>query len=399
MNRQITILNELEATAPALAKAIIALPYQIPNEYFQNFATILLSKLVNNKFISHQNHTTFFPNNFSTQTPYLAPYGYFENLENRILRTIKTLDEKEKIIIFFINSLPKTNPYQVPTGYFNHFANTLTGKAWLSEDLILESYPRTISYKIPNQYFEDLSNNILKNISLLESNDDSYTINLPKTVPYQIPSGYFDGLANKILDSLKQSNKSVPQGYFDSLSALLLHKVKQSDVENELAEIAPLLNNISRHNINQVPIGYFGKLESYSPEKTTVFEKQGAITISIKHTSQSYWFKNAIAACLIGTLGFTAYKLLDQPTRTNEAIAPYIQPKILLANIDVDKELSKLDDTTIAMYLDNDTFTESTAVDFQEVKDDNVDQVLQKIPDADLQQHLNEIEEPSKKRK
>lgn len=397
MNNQITILNELEAIAPALANAIIGLPYQVPDEYFQNFTANVLSKLSNNDFAKDQDYLLSFVKDLPAKTPYLAPKGYFENLENNILTAVK-IEEEENIINFFINSLPKNNAFKAPIGYFNTFANNLINKIALSKNIGVESYSKTTPYKTPDQYFNNLASNILKNALLLESNMELSIVDFPKTMPYQVPTGYFNNLSNTILDSLKQSNKGVPQGYFNSLSAVLLQKVKQSDVENELLAIAPLLNTISKHNILEVPTGYFGNLKPYTPQETDISEKQDTKVISIK-LNNSHWLRNAIAACLIGSLGFTAYKLLDQPTSVNEVVTRNSQPEILLANIDIDKELSKLDDTTIAIYLDNDTFTESTAADFQEVKDDTLDQVLQKIPAVDLKQHLGEIEDPNKKRK
>jgi hypothetical protein len=93
-------------------------------------------------------------------------------------------------------------------------------------------------------------------------------------------------LADRILIHVKQNSErsalvsselpfKVPENYFASLSTEILKKVKQQDsanneIENELAEIAPLLNTISKKQVYTVPQGYFENLEARKESKAKI---------------------------------------------------------------------------------------------------------------------------------
>lgn len=87
---------------------------------------------------------------------------------------------------------------------------------------------------------------------------------------YSVPAGYFDALADKVLADVQTLNQpaipapyNVPEGYFDTLASSILKKIKEEDnnnvlqVQEELDQLAPLLNSIGKTAPFNVPVGYF----------------------------------------------------------------------------------------------------------------------------------------------
>jgi hypothetical protein len=87
---------------------------------------------------------------------------------------------------------------------------------------------------------------------------------------YSVPAGYFEALADTVLADVQTLSQpavpapyNVPEGYFDTLASSILKKIKQEEdynvlqVHEELEELAPLLNSISKTGPFNVPAGYF----------------------------------------------------------------------------------------------------------------------------------------------
>ncbi len=87
---------------------------------------------------------------------------------------------------------------------------------------------------------------------------------------YSVPAGYFDALADNVLADVQTLNQpavpapyNVPGGYFDALASNILKRIKEEEgnkilqVHEELEQIAPLLNSISKTAPFNVPAGYF----------------------------------------------------------------------------------------------------------------------------------------------
>src|SRR5690242_10808371 len=97
-----------------------------------------------------------------------------------------------------------------------------------------------------------------------------------KENPYSVQADYFTFLTGSIffhvrLSQLKNPGElfSVPNGYFENLADSILSEIYNSNVKNEaeqeLLEIAPLLNTINKENIFSVPVNYFEQLSSSLP--------------------------------------------------------------------------------------------------------------------------------------
>jgi hypothetical protein len=368
------------------------IPYIVPENYFLVLADEVLAKISLQKNEIHESLIPVLPKN-----PYQAPTGYFDNLAAEIFKKINFVTQSET---FFIDKFNKITPYQVPVGYFDNFSIHLLNKIeHINEGLQKGSYfTKSNPYQVPVGFFDNLPTSILNNIK--ESGELVISAGFSKANPYQVPVGYFETLADEVL--LKANppiRQHVPLGYFAALPNIILQKIRGLEVESELAEIAPLLNTINKTPIYQVPIGYFDEFQTVAPQVQTVAAK----VIGIKRKVN--WFKNAIAACLIGTLGFTAYQILDSGTtketvKTIQSVAQdENQVSVPTADINVDEELSKVDDTSLTKYMNNiEMPTEQTTAHFQDVNSGDVDAALQDIPDDVIQQHLEDNGELSNKK-
>lgn len=212
--------------------------------------------------------------------------------------------------------------------------------------------------------------------------------------PYRVPAGYFEMLPAQLVQQVsgdsvvfgdKQPVFAVPEGYFDGLAGQILNRVKQQKpqtVQEELAELAPLLNTISREPVYQVPEGYFESLELTVPLKLA---RPSARVFSFKSTKRI--FQYAVAACTAGILMFGAYMF----TMQNTMGISYKEAKTM----NVAAELSEVKEEDINKYL-NETPVVGYAVN-NGTEDLDVEQFLEITSDQEINEYLEETEEPAEK--
>lgn len=371
--------NLLKNKVKILGIDLIPTPYIIPAGYLDDLGDNILAKIID----ENCNLIEIVPIN--PINPYQVSSKYFDGLATKILDKINGLEGRE----VFSQDLNKVTPYQVPVGYFNNLSSKMLDivMGLTNEGVEVNlHFTKTNPYAVPVGYLINLSLEILNKVKQSDSEEDQSTTYFTKSNPYQVPLGYFQSFPNVMLVKVNPSiEENVPAGYFDSLPTILLQKIKGLEVKEELDVVAPLLNTVNKKPINYVPTGYFETLEPILPQATPVR------IISVR--KKANWFKSAIAACLIGTLGFTAYEIMDggKPittiqTASNEEIDIKI-PK----NINIDEELSKVDDDSLKDYLNNvEMPTEQATVHFNEVNSGDVDEALQDISNEAIQQHLDE---------
>jgi len=257
------------------------------------------------------------------------------------------LNELESIAPVLINA-PVSMPYHTPENYFQTFFAELSGKLGLDENDALAPL-------------------------LVEASKENV---------YQVPAGYFEGLADIINDKIyRQENEAaLPQGYFESLPNLLLDKIRSIEVQQELENMAPLLNTINKQPVNFVPEGYFENIKVAAP----LAKEEGTKVVSIKRKSN--WLKYAVAACFTGAIAFTAVNIIGK--KTTAEITPPIAKN-------VSEELSKLPDATIENYLtEEQSLAESATFAYQAVNDGEITDFLKEVSDEDLQQYLKSEGQP-----
>jgi len=270
---------------------------------------------------------------------------------------------------------------------------------------------------------------------------------ISRETPYRVPAGYFDGFPALILsltgevtgtegpffatDEHKPLTFSVPEGYFEGFAQGLLDKIKAGqtkvqvldDPRQELAQLSPVLNSISRQLPYQTPQGFFEELSPIMAFLAEVREKplysvpEGyfdglagevlskvnpaqeparqapAPVISMSHNrrQRSFWKYSAaaVAAGLIFTIGWLR---LQSPGNAHHT-AP-----VVLA--DVTSNLVKISDQDLQNFLDdqNDQSADDNSPTAEpmnstatlDITDSDVKSLLGDVPDGELKSYMEE---------
>jgi hypothetical protein len=198
---------------------------------------------------------------------------------------------------------------------------------------------------------------------------------------YTIPEGYFNNFtvelnaiikAEEFLSALDKPFQvfQVPDDYFQTLPESIISKIRlpQTECFEELKEIAPSLNLISKKNIYTVPEAYFNNLKLEAP-----FEKASTGKIVFLRKTRRL-ISYAAAALIAGVLVTGAF---FYPGNNS--------------SFDVSKEVNKLSDDELNNYLETShsiSFFDDTMIMNQETP--NIQEHLQLISDWELQQYLEE---------
>lgn len=211
--------------------------------------------------------------------------------------------------------------------------------------------------------------------------------------PYGVPGGYFTAFPEMMLEKIRieamltnasANTYGVPAGYFEGLSTNILSKIKAgevyTEVKDELAELAPLLNTISKEQVYTVPAGYFEKVDltaaMYAPKEAKV------VTLRIARK----WMQFAAAAVMAGILVTGAFLFTDDNGNLNNTSIP-----------DISSEMKKVSEDDLVTYLDNSEHSVAapaatslaTEAELADVKNN-----LQRVSDEELNQYLKENAEP-----
>lgn len=194
------------------------------------------------------------------------------------------------------------------------------------------------------------------------------------------PQGYFEGLAvdiiarikrEELLAGAKSNTLTAPENYFETLSDKILSKISnnKNELADELENIAPLLNSISKKNVYTVPENYF---ENFSITKN---KKQPAKIISFGFTRK--WISYAAAAIIGGVLITGGFLYQNKQSSFN-----------------VTKELNSVSDSELNAYIENDSLAfnaDNNSLKEQDLPD--IKQSISTVSDEELQQYLNDNSE------
>lgn len=221
-------------------------------------------------------------------------------------------------------------------------------------------------------------------------------VQIEKTNVYSVSSYYFDSLSLKILDKVKTGVEPVyhfgnitpfiaPKGYFEELPGKILHKVQgknenREEVFDEMEEISPLLNTISKKSVFNVPEGYFQKLQL----QNNVIEKPEAKVVHFNNSGKRL-MRYAVAA-IVATLLAVGIFLISEKDGTNNTA--------LSKNSKV--EVNNLSEQEILEFLKtNPSPSEITSASFNTtIKEREIKNSLKEMTDKEIQQFLQENEAP-----
>ena len=218
----------------------------------------------------------------------------------------------------------------------------------------------------------------------------------PFHMPYRVPAGYFDALTEKLLEqasselmAAKRTVYDVPAGYFNQLPGQVLAAVRKLDVEQELEQLAPILNQVSR----EMP---YTRAEISAIHAEVIMEHAAVAEIPVVQMpvrKTRKWIRYMAAAVTTGIILLTALFYNNRNVKNIDEMnfASY-------AKMDVSQEITRLSEEELSAYL---TATEKlvvTAGDRDQYTEDalpDVNEHIQLMSDDELKQYLNESAESS----
>lgn len=213
----------------------------------------------------------------------------------------------------------------------------------------------------------------------------------PVQMPYSVPAGYFDAIADKLLEQAsielvveKSLAYTIPAGYFDQLPGTILAAIHKVEVEQELEELAPSLNLVSK----QMPYAKTAlpELNMEAMMERAAMDKIPVIQMPVRKVRK--WMPYAAAAVVTGVILATAF--LYNGTTADEANS------MNYAQVDVSQEMSKLSEEELNTYL---AATEKLVIntgdrDVYGVEAlPEVDEHIEMSSDDELKQYLDESTE------
>jgi len=286
----------------------------------------------------------------------------------------------------------------------------------ISEELrllsaVVSGISRETPYGAPAGYFDGFSVRMLSLIGKAE--EPFFSIEKDKSLTFSVPEGYFEGFAQNLLDRIKAGGAGTATGAEAGVEVGAGAAEVRSD---ELAELSPLLNGISRKMPYGLPEGYFDSLSPIMPVLLAETREKPLYTVpegyfdglaaeiigktigkadaNVKQpgrviplgqgTRRRTWWKYSAAAVVAGLILTIGWLRLHTPAGTHRSPA------------DVATNLVKVSDQDLQNYLEdqndqNTTLTEpmnSTAT--LDINDSDVKSLLGDVPDGDLKIYMEE---------
>lgn len=376
--------------------------YSVPAGYFDDLPVQVLAQLTAQQMPA-------------APAPFSVPAGYFDDLAGNIMARIKgrqAATDKGFFTQAGETALPPylPTPYNVPGGYFSSLSENILTRIKLEEDsfeIEEQLIPAGLStpYSVPGTYFSSLSEDIMAKIrqeeSVFETDEQLIPAALP--APYSVPAGYFDSLSEGIMAKIREPENAfeaeeqlipaalptpyaVPAGYFNSLAgnimaAIHVQQHASGEVYDELQEIAPILNTISRQTPYSVPAGYFKQLEVSMPAEQ---EEPTAKVVSMRNSRVSY-MRYAAAACVAILLGIGGYWFV-RPGNVKTDDKNFERMVAGLSTADINAYLASQAPATIDVV--------PTAVDEQAT---DIQEDINETSTQEIQQYLQDNSEPDEK--
>lgn len=224
----------------------------------------------------------------NTNNPFTVPNGYFDELGERIITSVKFDELKNKL---------SPDGFAVPPNYFEELSDKIQSRLIIEDALNAENH----GFTTPENYFEELNNNIQSRVAIEDA--------LSTDAGFTVPENYFNELSSKMQSRLvveqalngADDTFTVPQDYFSELNKKILNKTVNQDI----------------------------------------VKRKGAVIRMISSTA----FKYATAACLVLMLG-TGIFLRQFTSATAEHDRSFLHTQ--LSNVSVDEIQSYLDENVDA---------------------------------------------------
>ena len=155
----------------------------------------------------------------NTANPFTVPSGYFEELDQRIISSIRIEEHKEA---------GDFKGLTVPPGYFEELTDQIRSRIGIEEALANAEG----DFTVPQNYFEELTGNIQSRIAIEEF--------LGHTEPgFSVPQNYFEEMEQQIQSRITveesmaaaETGFSVPEGYFEELNHSIINRTASYETD------------------------------------------------------------------------------------------------------------------------------------------------------------------------
>jgi hypothetical protein len=196
------------------------------------------------------------------------------------------------------------------------------------------------TYSVPYTYFSELSEEVLFriNCSTLFIKDTN------KTNAYLVPNNYFSTLSDNIIQIINTQNRHF------------------SEIEQELSNVAPLLNTIKKNNVYALPENYFESKNKPSQSQSS--------PIKPIINSKRKWFFYVAAAAFTGLVLLGVFNFMSNSSN----------------KLNINTELAKTNEDELTDFLDNQT----TPIFFSQQTDEDIFGIFEGTETEDLIYYLKE---------
>lgn len=227
MKQRTTIQEELASLNSSL-NDLNEPVFNVPENYFENFAQSVLSKIREQESAVLTELTELSPElaGISKKMPYQVPSNYFENLTQEIPAIIS--DELLPAVINF----PKSNPYQIPEGYFEGLSQQVLRK-------IPKTPGKVVTMNRSRSFMRLAAAAILTGVIALSGVYYFSTNNSvdPVSQSEEWVATKLDGVSNKALDDFIRSAEFTSPG-------------NETASKPASVEVKKMLNDVSTHELD-----------------------------------------------------------------------------------------------------------------------------------------------------
>jgi len=224
---------------------------------------------------------------------------------------------------------------------------------------LLVQIEKTNVYSVSSLFFNELCAEVMNKIHLgIEPN-----YYFPPTMPFAVPENYFEHLPGKILQK-----------------ALGERQQASNEVFEEMEEISPLLNTISKKPVFSVPEGYFTEVQKPTGRLSTPEAKVKSIKVA-----QPRLMRYAAAAVIAALMVIGAFLLIGKDSLPSQPISNS-------SNVDV-KDLSKQDIMEFLKTTSMPGEVPSAPIN-STIKEHELKNILKGMTDEEIKQFLEKNEVP-----
>ncbi|WP_439505287.1 hypothetical protein [Sediminibacterium sp.] len=163
--------------------------------------------------------------------------------------------------------------------------------------------------------------------------------------------------------------------------------MENKEIIQELDQIAPLLNTVSKAPVQTIPAGYFDHFQVQMNPDTRNIQKEETPVVQMNQSRK--WYTIAAAVVIFGVLVIGGFNLINQPVvSSNPSLVINMEQ---IAKMDINESVQALSNDAIDEYLKNANALAGPENSLHHYTVDAIsDKTVAEISDEELQLYLSE---------